>query len=65
MPILDDLHRTLDSDGKGKARIILDGIELIVSKLDKTLEEYGIIPFDSIGQNFDPDLHIWKESSHT
>ena len=37
LPVLDDLHRTLESDGKGKARSILEGIELIVVKLDKTL----------------------------
>ena len=57
LPILDDLHRTLESDGKGKARSILEGIELIVAKLDKTLEEQGIVPFDSVGQDFDPELH--------
>ena len=57
LPILDDLHRTLESDGKGKARTILEGIELIVAKLDKTLEDQGIVPFDSVGQNFDADLH--------
>ncbi len=57
LPILDDLHRTLESDGKGKARSILEGIELIVAKLDKTLEDQGITPFDSIGQDFDPELH--------
>ena len=57
LPILDDLHRTLESDGKGKARSILEGIELIVAKLDKTLEEQGIMPFDSVGQDFDADLH--------
>ena len=57
LPILDDLHRTLESDGKGKARSILEGIELIVAKLDKTLEDQGIIPFDSVGQDFDADLH--------
>ena len=57
LPILDDLHRTLESDGKGKARSILEGIELIVAKLDKTLEEQGIVPFDSIGQDFNPELH--------
>ncbi len=57
LPILDDLHRTLESDGKGKARSILEGIELIVAKLDKTLEEKGIVPFDSVGQDFDADLH--------
>ena len=57
LPILDDLHRTLESDGKGKARNILEGIELIIAKLDKTLEDQGIIPFDSLGQDFDPELH--------
>jgi len=57
LPILDDLHRTLESDGKGKARSILDGIELIVAKLDKTLEDQGIVPFDSVGQDFDTNLH--------
>ena len=57
LPILDDLHRTLEADGKGKARSILEGIELIISKLDKTLEEQGIVPFDSVGQDFDADLH--------
>ena len=57
LPILDDLHRTLESDGKGKARSILEGIELIVAKLDKTLAEQRIVPFDSVGQDFDPELH--------
>ena len=57
LPILDDLHRTLESDVKGKARSILEGIELIVAKLDKTLEDQGIVPFDSVGQDFDADLH--------
>ena len=57
LPTLDDLHRTLESDEKGKARSILEGIALIVAKLDKTLEEQGIVPFDSVGQDFDPELH--------
>lgn len=57
LPILDDLHRTMESDGKGKARTILEGIELIVAKLDKTLEDQGIVPFDSVGQDFNAELH--------
>ena len=57
LPILDDLHRTLESDGKGKTHSILKGIELIVAKLDKTLVDQGIVPFDSVGQDFDPGLH--------
>jgi len=57
LPILDDLHRTLETDGKTKARTILEGVELIMSKLDKTLIEQGIKCFDSVGQDFDPDHH--------
>ena len=57
LPILDDLHRTLESEGKTKARTILEGVELIMSKLDKTLIDQGIISFDSIGQDYDPERH--------
>ena len=57
LPILDDLQRTLETGGKTKVLTILEGIELIVSKLDKTLEDQGISSFDSVGQNFDPDRH--------
>ena len=57
LPILDDLHRTLETDGKTKARTILEGVELIISKLDKTMIDLGIIAFDSIGQEFDPNRH--------
>ena len=28
-----------------------------MSKLDKTLEDQGIVPFDSVGQEFDPIFH--------
>ena len=57
LPILDDLHRTLETDGKTKAQTILEGVELIISKLDKTMIDLGIIAFDSIGQEFDPNRH--------
>ena len=57
LPISDDLHRTLETDRKTKSRTILEGVELIMSKLDKTLEEQGIVVFDAIGQDFDPELH--------
>ena len=57
LPILDDLHRTVELDKKGEATSILKGVELILTKLDKTLEDQGIVPFDSIGQDFDPELH--------
>jgi molecular chaperone GrpE len=57
LPILDDLHRTLETDGSTKSDTIIKGIELITSKLDKTLIDLGIQVFDSIGDDFDPDRH--------
>ncbi len=55
LPVLDDFSRTIDSikeDGPVK-----DGVNLVKSKLEKTLEENGIKAFDSIGNEFDPELH--------
>ena len=57
LPIIDDLLRTLDINNKTKTQTIIDGIKLISSKFDKTLEEHGIVAFDSIGEDFDPALH--------
>jgi len=57
LPVLDDLQRILDSNGKANERANREGVELIVSKMSKTFEDQGIVAFDSIGQNFDADLH--------
>ena len=57
LPILDDLYRTLDSNKKVKIKSVLEGIQLIVTKLEKVLENQGIVPFSSIGTKFDPELH--------
>lgn len=57
LPIVDDLHRTLEADDKSDAKTVIKGVELILSNLDKLLVEKGIIAFDSVGQDFDPDFH--------
>ena len=57
LPIIDDLYRTLESNGKSKTKTILDGIKLILSNLAKILEEQGIVSFDSLGDDFNPDYH--------
>ena len=57
LPIIDDLNRTLTIDSKTKSKTILDGISLIVSKLDKILIDLGIKAFNSIGEKFDPHCH--------
>jgi len=55
LPALDDFTRTIDSINEESP--LKDGILLVMSKLEKTFEENGIKAFDSIGSEFDPDLH--------
>ena len=57
LPIIDDLNRTLEIDKKTKSEKILEGIELIITNLNKILMDLGIKAFDSLGEDFDPDCH--------
>lgn len=63
LPVIDDLERMLDSvngdpEYSGENVVsIADGITMILEKLLKNLREIGVKPFDSIGSQFDPDLH--------
>ena len=54
MPTLDDIDRALqhhEDDETGKA------FTMIKNKLISFLEAYGVCPFNSIGEEFDPDKH--------
>jgi molecular chaperone GrpE len=37
--------------------VVKEGMSLIYNKLYKTLEQKGLKPMESVGKNFDPDLH--------
>lgn len=56
LPVLDDLHRTVEVESSEKNSVI-DGIRLIINKLDKVLEENAITPFHSVNEIFDPEIH--------
>lgn len=56
--IVDDFERALkatDNNDENKAH--REGIELIYNKFKKTLEQKGVKEIDSIGNDFDTDLH--------
>ena len=60
LPILDDLRRTVEHARETESRgnnPVLQGVELIVDKFTKLLEAEGVETIDSVGQEFDPDLH--------
>ena len=58
LPILDDLTRSLKA-GRERREFgpFYKGIELIHSKLMKTLEALGLKPIEAVGQQFNVDYH--------
>ena len=54
---LDDLKRTIDSFDQTKDQSLIDGIMLIYKKFQTSLQNNNINKFESIGEEFSPDLH--------
>ncbi len=55
LPVLDDIDRALqhhEKDGE-----IAKGFEMIRNKLLSYLENYKVVPFNSVGEKFDPEKH--------
>ena len=58
LPLLDDIERTLSSVKEHKGiDSFVEGIELIKINFDKILSEKGVVPIESEGNQFDPELH--------
>ena len=58
IPVLDDFERAIANNEKVvEISTIKEGFELIHNKIYKTLTNQGLKPMDSIGKNFDPDIH--------
>ena len=57
LPILDNFERALDSVPEGADDGFREGIEIIHRQLHEALGKAGLSPMDSVGQEFDPNLH--------
>lgn len=58
LPVIDDFERALANvpeDLQGNPW--MNGVELILKKLNKLLEEHEVAPIDPVGQPFDPNQH--------
>ena len=56
--VLDDLERALKNCPKtGEGAVWAEGIELVYRKLVSILESEGVMPMQTDGQLFDPNLH--------
>lgn len=58
IPVLDDLDRvTKDSNSPNSAKDIFDVVKVINNKFQKVLKSQDIIQFESINEQFNPELH--------
>ncbi len=56
--MLDNLDRALQAARGEPARPrVTTGVELIQRELLRVLEKFGVTPFTSVGQPFDPERH--------
>lgn len=58
LPAIDDFDRAIKMGQDGNEdNTIPEGVLLIHNKLLKALEQQGVTPMESTGQDFDPELH--------
>jgi len=58
LPVVDNLERALDHGRQLEApEALLEGVERVYQGFLKALERFGVTPFDSLGQPFDPAVH--------
>jgi molecular chaperone GrpE len=58
VPMLDNFDRALRAArGEPGAAAVMAGVELIQRDLLRVLEKFGVTPFASVGQPFDPERH--------
>jgi molecular chaperone GrpE len=58
LPITDNLERAVEAArGGGNGKPIVEGVEMVLRSLFDFLRNNGVVPRESIGQPFDPQLH--------
>ncbi len=56
LPVLDDFDRAKKNAESG-GEPLSEGVQLVYNKLFNTLQQRGLKPMESIGTQFDPELH--------
>jgi molecular chaperone GrpE len=57
LPVVDDLHRSLEHAPPEVDEKWLKGVQLTLQKLDEALEGVGVSRIQAIGARFDPKVH--------
>jgi molecular chaperone GrpE len=67
LPVMDNLNRAIDAADLDRAprEAILDGIRGIASSFQSALANAGVEPIESIGEEFNPELHEAVDTEET
>jgi molecular chaperone GrpE len=58
LPALDNLHRALAAaEGSGNVKDLVNGVRLVAKQIEAALGRHDVVPIDSAGKPFDPNLH--------
>ena len=57
LPIIDNLERALEAPAGSKPDVYRKGVELIHQQMVELLRKRGVTPIDSVGAEFDPNIH--------
>jgi len=64
LQVLDNLERTVDylaslqtAQASGSIKVMMDGLQMVLSQFLQTLERHGVRPEVAVGQPFDPNRH--------
>lgn len=57
LPVIDNLEMALKHASNNISSGLVQGVEITLKELQKTLEKFGLIPIDADGKPFDPLIH--------
>ena len=64
LPVLDDLNRAIQSENTTR-EALLDGVRSIAGSFQSALANAGVEPIESVGEEFDPELHEAVDTAET
>jgi molecular chaperone GrpE len=59
LPVVDNLQRAIasSSDDEKTGVSVVEGVTMTLKEVMKVLEQFGVKPFESLGETFDPGFH--------
>jgi molecular chaperone GrpE len=57
LPIIDNLEMALKHSNVKASECLVQGVEVTLKELLRTLEKFGLTPIEAMGKTFDPSVH--------